>query len=289
MATDMDDTLPDTDKIRIVGDFILNAPPGEVREVLNDVRLLLNNDTLLKENVSSVLAQYSKEQLTSVTINGSEHPTLVTEFNDLGGSRFFDPRSKQSFKYDHLREEATDLMSHEPDETAEPWRSALEQTLTTYAKDHYYHGVASVFGSSENGDITLTGCIEDHQFQPKNYWNGRWRSVWTVSFNPSSDKAELSGKIDVQVHYYEDGNVQLVSSKEVKEPIVISNESALAKDFVELVNSAEKDYQVAVSENYQTMSKTTFKALRRALPVTNSKIDWSKIMSYRIGSELKQH
>jgi capping protein alpha len=48
--------------------------------------------------------------------------------------------------------------------------------------------------------------------------NGRWRSVWTVQLTESGH-AEVSGMLKVQVHYYEDGNVQLVSSKEVKEPI----------------------------------------------------------------------
>jgi capping protein (actin filament) muscle Z-line, alpha len=45
--------------------------------------------------------------------------------------------------------------------------------------------------------------------------------VWSVSFSPSG-KAELRGTIKVQVHYYEDGNVQLVSCKEIKEPLVIT-------------------------------------------------------------------
>lgn len=61
--------------------------------------------------------------------------------------------------------------------------------------------MCSVFGKTHAGQITLTICIEDHQFQPKNYWNGRWRSQWNVSFQPGSGSAELKGILKVQVCY----------------------------------------------------------------------------------------
>ncbi|XP_055342812.1 F-actin-capping protein subunit alpha-like [Paramacrobiotus metropolitanus] len=282
------ETVTEEDKVNIVSRFLLHAPPGEFNEVFNDVRTLLNDDTLLKEKLSGTFAQYNKDQFTPVRLEGVDEAVIISEHNDLGRHRFYDPRSKRSFRFDHLRKEASDIQQQEiGDARVESWRSAFESHFSSYVDNYYKHGVCTVFAKADGGQFTVVVAIEDHQFQPKNYWNGRWRSQWSLTFSPGSDSSvELRGIIKVQVHYYEDGNVQLVSSKEIKDEVTITNETETAKNVCQIVLDAENDYQMGVSENYNTMSETTFKALRRQLPLTRTKIDWSKITGYRLANEI---
>lgn len=272
----------------MVSSFILHAPPGEFLEVLDDVKGIVNDDRLIDEQVSKVFPKYTKSQLTPIKFDGSDQAVILSNFNDIDG-RFVDPRSKKSFVYNHVSGAVTDIQSWEPEAGAESWRSALDQEWTKYSSEHYHEGAGSVFSLFKDGLVTLNACLEGHQFQPKKFWNGRWRSVWNISFNPSKDKqVELKGLIRLHVHYYEDGNVQLVSSRHCDQEIKITKPEQVAKDIVEAVSKLENDYQRAISENYKTMSDTTFKALRRPLPVIRSKIEWNKLMGYKIGSELKQ-
>jgi len=124
------------------------------------------------------------------------------------------------------------------------------------------------------------------KIQPLKFLGRKMGSVWTIKFKPGGE-AKLEGNVRLQVHYYEDGNVQLVTnfnkSSSVKTP---SDAKGLADAVVKQISKLEMEYQNAVEHSYQTMGDTTFKALRRVLPITRERIKWEKIRNYRIGSEV---
>lgn len=284
---DYDEPISDDEKVRIAINFLTHAPPGEFSEVFNDVRLLLNNDQLLRERASSAFSKYNTDQFTPASVEGVPHPVLITSHAERGSGRYFDPRSKKSFKYDHLRNTVSDV-GDDSDAQGEEWRSEVDEIFKKYIEDHYAHGAYAVYSKVSDGAVVITLCIEDHRYEPNNFWNGRWRSEWCATIDTNGGSAQIVGILKNQVHYYEDGNVQLVSQKECKDSISANSPSQLAKEFRRVVGRAESDYQEAISENYQNMSETTFKALRRQLPVTRAKVDWNKILGYKIGKELSK-
>lgn len=108
--------------------------------------------------------------------------------------------------------------------------------------------------------------------------NGRWRSLYIYS--PSS--SSLSGSIKVDVHYYEDGNVRLLTTK----PISASISSGSASTIVREITVAEKKYQEELNKGFNNLSEGAFKGLRRQLPITRQKIEWDKIAGYRLGQDI---
>jgi capping protein alpha len=269
--------------VQIANSFLLNSPPGEFMEVVTDVRRLLPNETLINSSAPATFRQYNLDQLVVVESPSTDNPhkLVVSKYGEVADGEFLDPQGKQVIFFDHIKQIVTGArpVSSEIDESLEPLRSAFEKEVLTYVSEHYPNGAASVYG--KDGQIII--CISSARFNPNNFWNGRWRSVWTFS------NGELNARLKLVVHYYEDGNVQLNTEHSFKQSVAEgSSPSATATAAVKALAKAEQNYQSSMEASYNTMGDTTFKALRRALPITRQRIDWNKIRNYKIGGDLSK-
>jgi len=176
---------------------------------------------------------------------------------------------------------------------------AFQQAFTTYVNQHYPAGKVSVHTKLDDdtlhGDLDFVVLVEDHEFQPKNRWNGKWRSEWMITKSQQADNQGIlvQGGSKVHVHYYEDSNVQLVTKRmfdQVKlEKVNLESEDAeIAAEVVKHIKAAENKYQQALRDNYVLMNDTTFKALRRALPMNRTKFNWDQISNFRVGKEITE-
>jgi len=62
------------------------------------------------------------------------------------------------------------LQPAEIDKKGEPWRASLEMEFGAYVTQHYPHACYSVFCKTSGNLVTLVACIEDHKFEPRNFW-----------------------------------------------------------------------------------------------------------------------
>ena len=84
------------------------------------------------------------------------------------------------------------------------------------------------------------------------------------------------------MHYYEDGNVRLLTNKPIS--ALISPDSATT--IVREITVTEKKYQEELNKGFNSLNEGAFKGLRRQLPITRQKIEWDKIAGYRLGQDI---
>lgn len=101
-------------------------------------------------------------------------------------------------------------------------------------------------------------------------------------FPVSSSSTTVTGRIHVDVHYYEDGNVALNTTK----PVSISVPSLSAEAIMSRIAAAERDYQEDLNRAFVQMAEGAFKNLRRQLPITRQKVEWEKVGGYRLGQDI---
>jgi len=275
--------------VEIVTGFLLNSPPGEFMEVVTDVRGLLSDESIINDSAPSTFREYNTDQMLQVQSPGGSHKVLITKFGEVGNGEYLDPRGHQVVSFDHIRQEVTGSrpISVELDQSVEPFRSAFDDAVSHYVSEHYQHGTCTVYGKKDGRNHVITICISSAKFNPNNFWNGRWRAVWTCKFAPGSGALEITGKLRVNVHYYEDGNVQLTTDTPKSINVNGGNDAkVLAEAAAKAIEKCEHDYHTRLEQSYNTMGETTFKALRRVLPITRQKIDWTKIQNYKVGGDI---
>jgi len=267
--------------VDIANGFLLSAPPGEFMEVVTDVRTLLPNEALINESAPRTFREYNTEQMVQVESPGQQHKVLITKYGEVSDGEYLDPKGGLVLSYDHIKQEVTGSrpISGELDSGLESLRKAFEKAAMDYVSQHYPFGTTTIYG--KDGQIII--AISSAKFNPHNFWNGRWRSVWTFQ------GGQLEGHFKICVHYYEDGNVQWNTDTKTKTSITeTGNPDTVAAAAIKAISKVEQVFQQSLETSYNTMGDTTFKALRRNLPITRTRIDWNKIKNYGMGAQLSQ-
>jgi hypothetical protein len=259
-----------------IASFVEGAPPGELADVVADIKTLTIDTPNIVSELAPAFEKYNEEQFATVKLPGSSQQVVISSHNSLGGGRYYDVESSSSFAFDHTTQKASAVQSHVLEGAQADLAKSTLKSVGSYVEEHFANAAFGVYPIESDSKIAIV--IVSNKYSPNNYWNGRWRSLYI--FDPAS--GSLDGSVKVDVHYYEDGNVRLLTNKAVNAQVSSGTGAGIAKE----VAAAEKKYQEDLNKGFVSLSEGAFKGLRRQLPVTRQKIEWDKVTGYRLGQDI---
>ena len=165
--------------VDIANNFLLNAPPGELMEVVTDVRALLPQESMLDATAPTTFKRYNEDQMVQADAEDKSHRFLITQHAELGTNEYIDHAGGVVATFDHVKQvvvSSRPIAPADQDSSMEAMRAALDKSIAAYVNEHYPFGTYGVY--AKDGQFYI--CITSTRFNPSNFWNGRWRSVWTV-------------------------------------------------------------------------------------------------------------
>ncbi|EED21077.1 F-actin capping protein alpha subunit, putative [Talaromyces stipitatus ATCC 10500] len=289
--------------VEIASSFIEGAPPGESLVCANpylpgygpghkipyiiansnvqspDIKVLTSDGPNIIPELEPAFRSYNEKQLATVKLPGSSQQVIVSEFNRLDGDRYYDVESSTSFEFDHITQTASAAQSYPLDSQNADLVKSLLRSLSTHAKEHYPSSSYGVY--PVDNDTAIAIVVVANRYSPNNFWNGRYRSIYQIPVS-SSSTTTITGNIHIDVHYYEDGNVALSTTKPISIPLSnISAESIMSK-----IGAAERDHQEELNRAFSRLAEGAFKSLRRQLPITRQKVEWERVGGYRLGQDI---
>ncbi|KAI9818895.1 MAG: F-actin-capping protein subunit alpha [Pycnora praestabilis] len=259
--------------VATISSFVEGAPPGELADIIADIKALTVDEPELLQSLGPAFEKYNQEQFATVKLPSGSQQVIISSHNALGHGRYYDVESQTSFSFDHSTQKAAAVQTHVLESKHSDLIKSLLKSVATHSREHYTSASYGVYPIQDDSAVAI--LLVANKYSPNNFWNGRWRSLYI--FTPST--SQLTGDIKVDVHYYEDGNVRLITRK----PVSLSlSSSPSSSDIIREIGNEEKQYQAELNRAFNNLSEGAFKGLRRQLPITRQKIEWDKISGYRV-------
>ncbi|KAL7691800.1 putative F-actin-capping protein subunit alpha [Plasmopara halstedii] len=275
---------PDDEKLEIVQRFLMASPPGQINEVLRDVVKLVPEHVLPNEVLRDALHTYNVKNCVPVDVPDADYKILICKEGEVDVDHYVDHIGHRVLGFDHIKQQIVpdDIaeLSEERVSGFENERQEVQKALQSYLQFEFMHGgTAGVYIVGTKLVVNL--CAE--RINLRNYWGGRWKSRWEVDL--SRTPLLVNGNIELHVHYFENGNLQLQSSKSIEQEITSERPGGIGDAIVRVMKDAEDKLQLNLEDMYINMSEETFKEMRRVMPVTQTKMEWN-LHAHRTAKDL---
>ena len=264
--------------------FIKQAPAGELQIVLKDIEnIQASTDFLSDPDVKSALQSYYESHVTHHTLADGTRVAVTAEGSwdteeEAANPQYADYARNVLFSLD-LASGEVEKVSEAPaaaNEAVQSLREELGSELQSYVDEEFSENKAlgTVFIDGED-DLTIRVNLSSHSLNLKNYWGGEWLSTWDIQHTVGSDDFQLVGRIRLNNHYFEQGNVRFDMAKNYQDPVSGSADAgSVAKGIVKTIRELHETYQKSLDSVYEDLAENHLRQLRRKLPVTGKNFEW---------------
>lgn len=295
---DTEAELSDEQKVEMAKWFLLNSPAGEIQYVAKDIRAVLNDDNVYTVAAEEAFPLYNKSHMLCIQLPDGSGDVLITSFGEIDKNEYLDPRTAQVAIIDHLKQVCKKVRPASDEELpsayVEDYRCALDAEVMKYVGETYPKGIFAVYcvkgkdAEDEGYNFELVVVISAARHSPQNFCNGSWRSIWNVEFTNDLQMVEMRGSMQVGAHYFEEGNVQFDANHDCKDTTQVQSPDDTALSLVHIIRQHETEYMTSLQKSYLNLSDTTFKDLRRKLPVTRTLFPWHNTMQFCLARDISK-
>lgn len=263
----MGDT-PAEEKRKIAQQFLLNSPPGQFSAVLEDLKELLPSGLLTSADVQAIARTYNITH--GRIVAESERKVLISKQGDVDPTHVLDAGTGRVVGVNHFEGSVVPGSSREArgevDGSLEQQRAEVARAVAEYVQAQYVtdEAASAVYASGGRLHVVIYG----ERVNLRNYWSGSWLSVWDVD----PERASISGTIKLRAHYFEEGNVQMQTSKSYSSAAL---SEPLGPGVAQAINDFESSLQQGLEGMYGKMGDETFKAMRRKLTLAKTRMEWT--------------
>ncbi|URE24661.1 F-actin-capping protein subunit [Musa troglodytarum] len=244
-------------KAEIAKWFLANAPAGEIHYVAKDVRSILGDDGIYEMAAAEAYPVYNKAHLIALQMPDRSGDVLITAYGELDKNNYFDPRTAQVATVDHVKQVCINVRPASDEELPSPYidefRGTLADELSKYVGETYPKGTCAVY------------CISGKDAE-----------------GPGADFEFVI----VGSHYFEEGNVHLDAKNEFKDSTIFQSPEDCAASITNIICHIETEFMASLEASYVHLPDTTFKDLRRKLPVTRTLFPWHNTLQFSLTRDI---
>jgi hypothetical protein len=153
----------------------------------------------------------------------------------------------------------------------------LKEQVESYQRENGPDGITSrrALAPGADGNQLLLRTYSERVDEAK-CRTGSWTAEWTIGSEPGSSSAELSGQVSMCVFSYEDGNIQIRSTRDFAPVVVETPGSDLAQEIVKQIGSWEEEFLSSLKDSYSKVGQN-LRSIRGILPITHARLNWNVV------------